>query len=278
MSVVTRFAPSPTGFLHIGGARTALFNWLFSQHHALHGDGGTFLLRIEDTDRKRSTQDAVDAIFDGLRWLGLTWDGDAISQFGRIDQHRAVVERLLDDGRAYRCYCSPEELGAMREEARTAGRKRMYDGRWRDRDPADATKKRYWLRYRCRWDAALARFAERGESATQTPRDAPPCRSGCAVVCDVAVDTGRGYAVLRDRAAAPPLKLVAKNGGREQLADGDIIRVQSGPVWKATSDVGRPKFDFHTGQKARTSRRRGRAGSRGARVKVRSRGRRSSSC
>ena len=138
MSVVTRFAPSPTGFLHIGGARTALFNWLFSQHHALYGDGGTFLLRIEDTDRKRSTQDAVDAIFDGLRWLGLTWDGDAISQFGRIEQHRAAVERLLDDGRAYRCYCTPEELSAMREEARTAGRKRMYDGRWRDRDPADA--------------------------------------------------------------------------------------------------------------------------------------------
>ena len=103
MSVVTRFAPSPTGFLHIGGARTALFNWLFSQHHALHGDGGTFLLRIEDTDRKRSTQDAVDAIFDGLRWLGLTWDGDAISQFGRIEQHRAAVERLLGDVRAYRC-------------------------------------------------------------------------------------------------------------------------------------------------------------------------------
>ncbi|CAH0374284.1 unnamed protein product, partial [Pelagomonas calceolata] len=96
-----------------------------------------------------------------------------------------------------------------------------------DRDPLDATKKRYWLRYRCRWDAALARFAERGDTATQAPRDAPPCRSGCAVVCDVAVDTGRGYAVLRDRAAAPPLKLVARDGGREQLADGDVIRVQS---------------------------------------------------
>ncbi len=138
MSVVTRFAPSPTGFLHIGGARTALFNWLFSRHHALQGDGGTFLLRIEDTDRKRSTQAAVNAIFDGLRWLGLTWDGDAISQFGRIDQHRASVERLLAEGRAYKCYCTHEELGAMREEARATGQKRMYDGRWRDRDPADA--------------------------------------------------------------------------------------------------------------------------------------------
>ena len=147
-----------------------------------------------------------------------------------------------------------------------------------DRDPLDATKKRYWLRYRCRWDAALARFAERGDTATQAPRDAPPCRSGCAVVCDIAVDTGRGYAVLRDRAAAPPLKLVARDGGREQLEDGDVIRVQSEPVWKSTSDVGRPKFDFHTDQKARTSRRRARAGSRGARVKVKSRGRRSFSC
>ncbi len=138
MSVVTRFAPSPTGFLHIGGARTALFNWLFSQHHARHGDGGTFFLRIEDTDRKRSTEDAVEAIYDGLRWLGLTWDGDAISQFGRVDQHRAAVERLLADGRAYRCYCAPDELAAMRQEARAAGLKRMYDGRWRDRDPAEA--------------------------------------------------------------------------------------------------------------------------------------------
>ena len=136
MSVVTRFAPSPTGFLHIGGARTALFNWLFSQHHARHGNGGTFFLRIEDTDRKRSTEDAVDAIYDGLRWLGLTWDGDAISQFERVDYHRAAVERLLADGQAYRCYCAPEELAAMRQQARAEGRKRMYDGRWRDRDPA----------------------------------------------------------------------------------------------------------------------------------------------
>ena len=107
-----------------------------------------------------------------------------------------------------------------------------------DRDPADATKKRYWLRYRCRWDAALARFAERGDTATQAPRDAPPCRSGCAVVCDIAVDTGRGYAVLRDRAAAPPLKLVARDGGREQLADGDIIRVQSEDTYLTSTRQG----------------------------------------
>ena len=138
MPVVTRFAPSPTGFLHIGGARTALYNWLFAQHHARHGDGGTFLLRIEDTDRARSTQAAVDAIYDGLSWLGLDWDGDAISQFERADQHRAAAERLLAEGKAYKCYCSPDELSAMREAARAEGRKRMYDGTWRDRDPSEA--------------------------------------------------------------------------------------------------------------------------------------------
>ncbi|MEK9724382.1 MAG: glutamate--tRNA ligase [Rhodospirillaceae bacterium] len=133
MSVVTRFAPSPTGFLHIGGARTALFNWLFARHH-----GGTFLLRIEDTDRQRSTQEAVDAIYDGLRWLGLDWDGDAISQFARADRHREAVERLLAEGRAYKCYCTPEELATMREQARAEGRRKMYDGRWRDCNPAEA--------------------------------------------------------------------------------------------------------------------------------------------
>jgi len=138
MNVVTRFAPSPTGFLHIGGARTALFNWLFAQHHACHGGGGKFLLRVEDTDRKRSTTEAVDAIYDGLSWLGLEWDGDAISQFSRADRHREAVEQLLAAGRAYKCYCTPEELAEMRERARAEGRQKMYDGRWRDRDPADA--------------------------------------------------------------------------------------------------------------------------------------------
>lgn len=131
--VITRFAPSPTGFLHIGGARTALFNWLFARHH-----GGTFVLRIEDTDRERSTQAAVDAILDGMRWLGLDWDGDAISQFARRDQHAAAVHRLLTEGKAYRCYASKEELEAMREAARAEGRPPRYDGRWRDRDPSEA--------------------------------------------------------------------------------------------------------------------------------------------
>ena len=133
MSVVTRFAPSPTGMLHIGGARTALFNWLYAKHH-----GGRFLLRIEDTDRARSTDEAVAAILDGLSWLGLDWDGDPTYQFSRADRHVEVARKLLAAGKAYHCYCTPEELAEMREKARAEGRKRMYDGRWRDRDPSDA--------------------------------------------------------------------------------------------------------------------------------------------
>ena len=133
MTVVTRFAPSPTGFLHIGGARTALFNWLFARHH-----GGRFLLRIEDTDRARSTDEAVAAIFDGLRWLGLDWDGDAVSQFARRDRHSAIAQRLLAEGKAYRCYATPQDLAEMRERARQEGRPPRYDGHWRDRDPAEA--------------------------------------------------------------------------------------------------------------------------------------------
>jgi len=131
--VITRFAPSPTGFLHIGGARTALFNWLYARR-----TGGTMLLRIEDTDRERSTAAAIDAILDGLRWLGLDWDGDVIYQARRADRHRAVVEELLALDRAYRCYATPAELEQMREDARREGRPPRYDGRWRDRDPADA--------------------------------------------------------------------------------------------------------------------------------------------
>lgn len=138
MPVVTRFAPSPTGFLHIGGARTALFNWLFAKHHEIHGDGGKFLLRIEDTDRVRSTQEAIDAIVDGLGWLGLDWDGEAISQYERKTRHQEVAQALLDKGMAYKCYCTPEELAEIREKARAEGKKRMYDGTWRDRDPSEA--------------------------------------------------------------------------------------------------------------------------------------------
>jgi len=133
MSVVARFAPSPTGFLHIGGARTALFNWLF-----VRGRGGKMLLRIEDTDRERSTQAAIDAILDGLSWLGIDWDGDVVYQFSRAARHLEVAEQLLAAGNAYRCYASPEELAEMREAARREGRAKLYDGRWRDRDPAEA--------------------------------------------------------------------------------------------------------------------------------------------
>jgi len=133
MTVVTRFAPSPTGFLHIGGARTALFNWLFARHH-----GGVYRLRIEDTDRKRSTPEAITAIEDGLDWLGIDHDGDIVFQSQNIQRHTDVVQQLLEEGHAYRCYCSPEELKEMREAARAEGRSTPYDRRWRDRDPADA--------------------------------------------------------------------------------------------------------------------------------------------
>ncbi|WP_315759930.1 glutamate--tRNA ligase [Sphingomonas sp. Y38-1Y] len=132
-AVVTRFAPSPTGFLHIGGARTALFNWLYARHH-----GGKFLLRIEDTDRARSTQPAIDAILDGMRWLGLDWDGKAVFQFARADRHAEVAHRLLEAGHAYKCYATPEELTALRESQRAAGKPMRYDGRWRDRSPQEA--------------------------------------------------------------------------------------------------------------------------------------------
>ena len=133
MSVITRFAPSPTGMLHLGGARTALFNWLYARHH-----GGTFRLRLEDTDRKRSTPEALAAIIDGLTWLGLDWDGEIVHQFARRERHAARTHDLLAAGKAYRCYCTPEELEAMRAEARAAGRAALYDGRWRTRDPAEA--------------------------------------------------------------------------------------------------------------------------------------------
>jgi glutamyl-tRNA synthetase len=131
--IVTRFAPSPTGFLHIGGARTALFNWLYAKKH-----GGKMLLRIEDTDRERSTEAAIAAILDGLKWLELNWDGEVIYQFSRAARHREVAEQLLAEGRAYHCYATAEELTAMREKARAEGRTRLYDGMWRDRDPATA--------------------------------------------------------------------------------------------------------------------------------------------
>ena len=131
--VVTRFAPSPTGFLHIGGARTALFNWLYAKRL-----GGKMLLRIEDTDRERSTDAAITAILDGLSWLGLDHDGEVIYQFARATRHHEAVEGLVAQGRAYACYASQQELEDMREKARAEGRPPRYDGRWRDRKASDA--------------------------------------------------------------------------------------------------------------------------------------------
>lgn len=131
--VITRFAPSPTGFLHIGGARTALFNWLYARH-----TGGKMLLRIEDTDRERSTDAAIAAILDGLSWLGLHWDGEVIYQYQRAARHREVAESLLVSGHAYPCYATPDELNEMRAKARAEGQPPRYDGRWRDRPASEA--------------------------------------------------------------------------------------------------------------------------------------------
>ncbi|MBW8308604.1 MAG: glutamate--tRNA ligase [Candidatus Paracaedibacteraceae bacterium] len=133
MTVITRFAPSPTGYLHIGSARTALFNYLFAKHH-----GGQFLLRIEDTDRARSTQQAVDAILDSMKWLGLDWDGETVYQFARAERHAAIARQLLAEGKAYYCYCSSEELEKMREHAKANNLPPRYNGLWRDRDPSEA--------------------------------------------------------------------------------------------------------------------------------------------
>jgi glutamyl-tRNA synthetase len=130
---VLRFAPSPTGMLHIGGARTALFNWLYARH-----TGGKFLLRIEDTDRERSTPEAVAAIIEGLKWLELDWDGDITYQASRAGRHREIAEQLLAEGNAYHCFATPAELDEMRAAQRAAGKPIRYDGRWRDRDPAEA--------------------------------------------------------------------------------------------------------------------------------------------
>ncbi|MEM8770948.1 MAG: glutamate--tRNA ligase [Pseudomonadota bacterium] len=139
---VTRFAPSPTGYLHIGGARTALFNWLYAR-----GRGGKFLLRIEDTDRARHSEEAVEAILDGLSWLGLDWDGEPISQFARRDRHMDVALQLLADGKAYKCYLAGAELESARNEAKAAGHR--FESPWRDADPASTPEdKPFVIRFR----------------------------------------------------------------------------------------------------------------------------------
>ncbi|MCB2128075.1 MAG: glutamate--tRNA ligase [Rhodobacteraceae bacterium] len=140
-AIVTRFAPSPTGYLHIGGARTALFNWLFAR-----GRGGRFLLRIEDTDRERSTPEATDAILRGLKWLGLDWDGDVVSQFERRDRHAEVAHAMVARGNAYRCFCTQDEIEAERAAARAAGRSTLFQSPWRDADPASHPDAPYVIR------------------------------------------------------------------------------------------------------------------------------------
>ena len=147
MSVVTRFAPSPTGYLHIGGARTALFNWLYAR-----GRGGRFLLRIEDTDRARSTPEATAAILQGLTWLGLDWDGEPVSQFARADRHAEVAHALLEQGRAYKCFSTQEEIAAFREQARDEGRSTLFRSPWRDADPADHPDAPFAIRIRAPLD------------------------------------------------------------------------------------------------------------------------------
>ncbi|MEZ5779383.1 MAG: glutamate--tRNA ligase [Paracoccaceae bacterium] len=139
--IVTRFAPSPTGYLHIGGARTALFNWLYAR-----GRGGRFLLRIEDTDRERSTSEATDAILRGLTWLGLDWDGEPISQFGRRDRHAKVAHEMLARGGAYKCFCTQDEIEAYRETAHAEGRSTLFQSPWRDADPASHPDAPYVIR------------------------------------------------------------------------------------------------------------------------------------
>ncbi|PZQ49410.1 MAG: glutamate--tRNA ligase [Rhodovulum sulfidophilum] len=142
-AVVTRFAPSPTGYLHIGGARTALFNWLYARH-----TGGTFLLRIEDTDRARSTPEATEKIFEGLRWLGLDWDREATSQFAGMARHAEVAREMMARGTAYRCYATVEEIEAFREKARAEGRPPLFRSPWRDADPATWPDAPYVVRLR----------------------------------------------------------------------------------------------------------------------------------
>ena len=149
--VVTRFAPSPTGFLHIGGARTALFNWLYAR-----GRGGKFLLRIEDTDRARSTPEATAAILSGLTWLGLDWDGEAISQFERAPRHAEVAHQMLAAGHAYKCFASQDDIEAFREAARAEGRSTLFQSPWRDADPATHPDAPYVVRLKAPRDGETA--------------------------------------------------------------------------------------------------------------------------
>ncbi|WP_308915172.1 glutamate--tRNA ligase [Jannaschia sp. LMIT008] len=149
--IVTRIAPSPTGDMHIGTARTALFNWLYAR-----GRGGTFLLRIEDTDRTRSTPEATDAILDGLKWLGLDWDGEAVSQFARADRHAEVAHAMMANGTAYKCFASQGDIAAFRDAARAAGTSTLYRSPWRDADPSDHLEAPFVIRLRAPRDGVTS--------------------------------------------------------------------------------------------------------------------------
>ena len=141
MNVVTRFAPSPTGALHIGSARTALFNWLYAK-----SKGGEFLLRIEDTDRRRSTDEATQAIFDGLGWLGLDWDGKAQSQFKNLKRHVDIARKLVDLGKAYKCFCSESEISTIRENSKSSGKSKLFESPWRNVDPNEYPNSNFVIR------------------------------------------------------------------------------------------------------------------------------------
>lgn len=157
--VVTRFAPSPTGYLHIGGARTALFNWLYAR-----GRGGRFLLRIEDTDRARSTPEATEAILTGLKWLGIDWDGEPVSQFARCDRHAEIAREMLANGSAYKCFSTAEEIAAFRDSAKAEGRSTLFLSPWRDADPATHPDGAFAIRLRApREGQTVVRDAVQGD-------------------------------------------------------------------------------------------------------------------
>ena len=193
--VVTRFAPSPTGYLHIGGARTALFSWAYAQNK-----GGKMLLRIEDTDRARSTEGAILAILDGLRWLELDWDGEPVYQLTRAERHREIAEQLLAQGNAYRCYASPAELEAMRERARAEGRAPGYDGTWRHRERA--TRRQAEALRLGQWSALPCQLPARRGSLCGGDGRPRRCRAGIRSISRPPRGSGREISITDRRSAS----------------------------------------------------------------------------
>ena len=169
MEVKTRFAPSPTGFLHVGGARTALFSWLYAKHCK-----GQFVLRIEDTDRERSTQEAIDAIIDSMKWLELNWDEGPYYQTKRFDRYREVIDKLLAEGKAYKCYCTKERVDALREEQKAKGLKQRYDGHCRDDHSEHSPDEPYVIRFRNPDDGVVA-FDDMVKGHIEVKNSEPVC-------------------------------------------------------------------------------------------------------